>query len=267
MSPTASIAASILVLAIFAVACGTDQNHASQLEIRPFPHALDEDVSGELISGEEAAEFALRALAQSEGISYDEAVWQYGWHHDFRPMLAYIKQNYADALVIAGFRDDRSAMVGFSNAVPPDVQAMLDQFSQTHDIKVLVETYPNFSKEDLSEAIPRIHYALFCVEGVTDATTGARGVVIRSEVESSLDAPSIDDLKRIAQNALESGPHEHMIVTVAERPENHGSQSYPDLPDDVRERVCSEYADTLSASQLQVVPHPKDYPTPPLLLK
>ena len=247
MSPTASIAASILLLTIFTVACGTAQNNPSQLEVRRFPHAMDEDLSGEVTSGEEAAEFALRTLAQSEGISYDEALWKYGWHHDFRLVLAYIKQNHADAFVIAGFRDDRSAMIGFSDAVPPDVQAMLDEFSQTHDVKILVETYPNFSKEDLSEAIPRVHYALFCTEGVIAATTGARGVVIQSTVELSPDAPSFDDLKRIAQNALESGPHHSMTVAVEERPRDHDPAGYPEPSEDVRREACSDYADSLSS--------------------
>ena len=91
---------------------------------------------------------------------------------------------------------------------------ILEEFSEAHEVEFVVNTQAGYNVTDLSEAIPRVHYALFVYWGVTDAGTSADGEIIGSTVALSSDAPSAEDLTRIAQDALESGAHQGLAVSV-----------------------------------------------------
>ena len=192
----------------------------------------------------EAEEADLRAIARREGISYEEAVRRYGWQDDLGRVLARISQDYPDDYASSALRDDRSAVVRFLGGVPQEAQALLDEFSEAHYVKIVVETGSGYSERDVEGAIPRVHYALFCAEGVENARTAPDEGVIKSTVQLSVDAPGslIDDLRQIAQAALESGAHQGMSVVVKEWPKWRGSMGgYPERdPDDPKGRVCDD---------------------------
>ena len=191
-----------------------------------------------------AEEADLRAVAQQKGISYEEAVRRYGWQNDLGRVLTRIRQDYPEDYASSVFRDDRSAMVIFSGGVPPEARALLDEFSEAHRVKIVVETGSGFNGRDLEEAIPRVHYALFCTEGVENASTDADKGVIKSTVKLSVDAPDslMEKLRHIARAALESGAHQGMSVVVKEWPRWKGSMGgYPEPdPDDPKGRVCDD---------------------------
>ena len=136
------------------------------------------------------------------------------------------------------------AVVRFLGGVPQEAQALLDEFSEAHYVKIVVETGSGYSERDVEGAIPRVHYALFCAEGVENARTAPDEGVIKSTVQLSVDAPGslIDDLRQIAQAALESGAHQGMSVVVKEWPKWRGSMGgYPERdPDDPKGRVCDD---------------------------
>ena len=113
----------------------------------------------------EAEEADLRAVAQQEGILYDEAVWRFGWQDDLGRVLARISRDYPDDYASSAIRDDRSAVVRFLGSVPPDAQVLLDEFSEAHEVKIEVETGSGYNGRDVEGAIPRVHDALFCAEG------------------------------------------------------------------------------------------------------
>ena len=191
----------------------------------------------------EAEEADLRAVAQQKGISYDEAVWRFGWQDDLGRVLARISRDYPDDYTSSALRDDRSAVVRFLGGVPPEVQTLLDEFSEAYEVKIVVETGSGYNERDLSEAISRVHYALFCAEGVENASTGADKGVIKSTVQLSVDAPDslMDNLRLIAQAALESGAHQDMSVVVEEWPRWRGSMGHPEPdPDDPKGRACDD---------------------------
>ena len=224
---------SILALSLlsFGSACGETG------DIRSRPHAGASVVS-------EAEEADLRAVAQREGISYEEAVWRFGWRDDLGRVIARISQDYPDDYASSAFGDDRSAVVRFLGGVPEQAQTLLDEFSEAYDVKIVVETGSGYNERDLSEAVPRVHYALFCTEGVDNARTSPDEGVIKSTVQLSDDAPEslMDDLRQIAQAALESGAHQGMSVEVREWPRWRGSMGgYPEPdPDDPKGRVCDD---------------------------
>ena len=202
---------------------------------------MEEDQE-EVMTEEEALEADLREWAKAEGISYEEALWRYEWRDAFRPVLKGIRENYPKDFSWFRFsRDSRAAVIGFHGEVPPDVQVILDEFSEAHEVEFVVNTQAGYNETDLSEAIPRVHYALFCTEGVTDAGTNADGEIIGSTVALSSDAPSVDDLTRIAQDALESGAHEGLAVSVEVWPSERGPMGYPTPDANLREKACAEY--------------------------
>ena len=223
----------ILALALlsFGTACGEAGDIRSRL------HAGPPVVS-------EAEEADLRAVAQREGISYEEAVWRFGWQDDLGRVIARISQDYPDDYASSAFRDDRSAVVRFLGGVPEEAQTLLDEFSEAYDVKIVVETGSGYNERDLSEAVPRVHYALFCTEGVDNASTAPDEGVIKSTVQLSDDAPDslMDDLRQIALAALESGAHQGMSVVVREWPRWRGSMGgYPEPdPDNPKGNVCDE---------------------------
>ena len=192
----------------------------------------------------ESEEADLRAVAQQKGISYEEAIWRFGWQDDLGRVLARIRQDYPDDYTSSVLRNDRSAVVRFLGDVPPEAQALLEEFSKAYEVKIVVETGSGYSERDLSNAIPRVHYALFCAEGVERAGTGADKGVIESTVQLSAHAPDslMDDLRHIAQVALESGAHQGIRVVVKEWPRWRGSMGgYPEPdPDDPKGRVCDD---------------------------
>ena len=224
---------SILVLALlpFGSACGEAGDIGSRL------HAGASVVS-------EAEEADLRAVALREGISYEEAVWRFGWQDDLGRVLARISQDYPNDYTSSAFRDDRSAVVRFLGGVPRKAQALLDEFSEAYDVKIVVETGSGYNQKALEEAVPRVHYALFCAEGVDNARTAPDEGVIRLTVQLSVDAPDslMDDLRHIAQAALKSGAHQGMSVVVREWPRWRGSMGgYPEPdPDDPKGSVCDD---------------------------
>ena len=152
-----------------------------------------------------AEEADLRAVAQQKGISYEEAVRRYGWQNDLGRVLTRMSQDYPEDYASSAFRDDRSAVVRFSGGVPPEARALLDEFSEAHEVKIIVETGSGYNESDLSEAVPRVHYALFCAEGVESARTAPDEGVIKSTVKLSVDAPDslMDELRHIASSLSE----------------------------------------------------------------
>ena len=224
---------SVLALALlsFGSACGEAGDVGSRLP-------ADASVATE------AEEADLRAVAQQEGISYEEAVWRFSWQDNLGRVLARISQDYPDDYASSAFRDDRSAVVRFLGGVPPEAQVLLDEFSEAHEVKIEVETGSGYDERDLEEAIPRVHYALFCTEGVDNARTAPDEGVIKSTVQLSVDAPDslMDDLRHIAQAALKSGAHQGMSVVIREWPRWRGSMGgYPEPdPDDPKGSVCDD---------------------------
>ena len=194
--------------------------------------------------GTEAEESDLRAVARQEGISYEEAVRRYGWQDDFGRVLARMSQDYPDDYASSAFRDDRSIVVRFLGGVPQEARALLDEFSEAYEVKVVVESGAGYNERDLEEAIRRIHFALFCTEGVENARTSPTEGVIESTAELSADASDslMDELRHIARAALKSGAHQGMTVVVGEWPRWRGSMGgYPEPdPDDPKGRVCDD---------------------------
>ena len=192
----------------------------------------------------EAEEADLRAVAQQEGISYEEAVWRFGWQDDLGRVLARISQDYPDDYASSTMKDDRSAVVRFLGVVPQEVQALLDRFSEAYEVKIVVETGSGYSQKALEEAIPRVHYALYCNEGVDDAGTSADEGAIKSTVQLAIDADDslMDELRHIAQTALESGAHGGLSVVVQEWPRSRGLLNPERDPDRPKGKVCDDYA-------------------------
>lgn len=252
-----SLAAVAVVVVSLLVACGTDED-ANVVVIEPANKSSEEAADSvalsksyvksddflngmEVMTHEGAQETEFQSIAEYFGISYEEAVWIYGWHDDFGSLRRSIRRGYPEEFSWFRFdRDRRAGVFGFHGDIPPDVQVMLQSFSDAHQVEFVVKNWSGFREEDMEEAIPRVHYALFCTEGISDGTTGGDGEIVRSTMARSADSPSIDILVRIAQEALESGPHEGIAVSVEELPEDV-PEGYPPPDPDLREKVCAEY--------------------------
>ena len=183
----------------------------------------------------------LDAMAEQE-VSEEEALWRLRWREGLEQVVEKLQQDYPDDYSRAGDVQGRYAVVGFRTRVPPGVQALLEEFSDSYHVAVRVEIDDGYSAPDLERAITRVHYALYCDQYAQDAFTDSDEGAIRSRVLPSLDSPhSIADFERQAQEVLTYGPHEGLSVVVEEWPRSEAS---PDPAE--RERLCDEYRESQS---------------------
>ena len=102
---------------------------------------------------------------------------------------------------------------------------MLD-FGLSHGIEIEIRDNLGFNERELSEAIPRVYYALTEAPSVAGAWTGLGSgeggqIVVVVELQPGVPVSHYVELQALAESALRSGPHGGMSVKVEEWTAEH----------------------------------------------
>lgn len=187
----------------------------------------------------------LATIAEQE-VSEEEALWRLRWREGLTQVEEKLQHDYPDDYSSAGDVQGRYVVVRFRTGVPSGAQALLEEFSKSHNVAVRIEVDDGFSTVDMEGAIRRVHYALYCNQYVEDALTDSEEGVIRSRVLTSVESPnSIVEFERLAQEVLRYGPHRGLSVVVLEWPRGEASTDPAE-----RERHCDEYIESRSLREL-----------------
>ncbi len=101
----------------------------------------------------------LAQVAESEGITIDEAIERYAWNQPFAVLVDKIRQSYPDEFAGSAIEagDGYSAWVGFRDTAPVGALDLLAGFSRPIEVR----EGRSFTEAELEEATVRAHYALW----------------------------------------------------------------------------------------------------------
>ena len=149
----------------------------------------------------------LQFIAQQKGISLQTAIERYGWHDNFSLAVAQIEEAVPTAFAGAEIVDDSSAWIAFNADAPQAARDIIDTFRSSHrGVSVEVRKNAGITQEELTEAIPIVHYAIYGAPEVRDAVTSFESetghITTTVVLESGVPESAIEDLKAVAEAKL-----------------------------------------------------------------
>ena len=116
---------------------GNEAADAAQHQLQSDPGATseqdshkDDEPSDEPTRPRTTLRDKLEAMAKQE-VSEEEALWRLRWQEGLEQVVQRLESDYPDDYSRAGDIQGRYAVVGFRTRVPPRVQALLDEFSDS----------------------------------------------------------------------------------------------------------------------------------------
>jgi hypothetical protein len=145
----------------------------------------------------------LATLAESMGMTVDEAVASYGWRSAFAKVADDLRHEYPASFAEAAARDG-GARISFTGDAPADVAARIA--AARLPVPVRIRDRMGWNETEIVEAAQRVHYAV-AEQNVYIATDpGAETGEIRVTAGPK-DGTSVDELRaRIREAATSDGP-------------------------------------------------------------
>lgn len=114
----------------------------------------------------------LQGVAETMGLTLEEAIARYGWQEAFSSMLSEAKAAAPESFAGAEIVDGANAWVAFIGEPPAEARAAIHGFvkDNTH-VNVEVRTDARVSEADRAGAVEAAHYAVLGHPAVVDATT------------------------------------------------------------------------------------------------
>ena len=150
----------------------------------------------------------MRTIADTEGISHQAAVDNYGWHNDFARMVSDVRSESPDDFSAGGISGDSAAWVAFTGTVPPGAPEHVGRFLERHpSISVESLTDVGFTEAESSAALKAAHYTVMDSPDVTDAGSSFDFQTRRIEITANVgtDSPPaslMTGLRRDAEAAV-----------------------------------------------------------------
>ena len=168
---------------------------------------------GQGIPISDAALQDLRSVANTEGISIQAAVDQYGWHHPFSLAVADISAAAADDFSGAAITGSAQAWIAFADdTVPEAATNALTEFRKDYpNITIEFHTGTSFTDREISAALRAAYFKVYNSTEVQDAiasfNSGTRQIEIVANVGTdSPDPATMEELVRKAKEGVsESG--------------------------------------------------------------
>ena len=170
---------------------------------------------------EELEEADLRFYARQQGMSYDEMLWEIGWHDDFdRQVVARIEREHPGAYVQMAYGtmrgNKRSARIGFYGDINEGIQQILDEYSEANEVVIETRSNLGFYGRDMEQAVSLVYNFLMDSEGVAGGFGGSDWdrVSITVELESGIPESRVDELREEAQRLIYENFGEDTGITV-----------------------------------------------------
>ena len=114
---------------------------------------------------------------------------------------------------------DSNAWIAFNADAPQAARDIIDTFRSSHrGVSVEVRKNEGITQEELTEAIPIVHYAIYGAPEVRDAVTSFESetghITTTVVLESGASDSVVEDLKAVAEAKLIEGTREDILDSV-----------------------------------------------------
>ena len=147
-------------------------------------------------------------MADTKGITLDEAIARYAWQDDFSMMVTAIEDDDPDSVVDVAITGGSSAYIELSGSISGSAQDAIDKFKSDYphvEISVKTGQDPGFTKREAEEAVIGAHYAVMAEDGVQDGVTyydnDANEIVVTVQMAN----PPSDEKLSALEKAAERG--------------------------------------------------------------
>ena len=153
----------------------------------------------------------LQFMANTKGITLDEAIARYAWGDDFSRMVTAIEEDDPDSVVDAAITGGSSAWIKFSGSISGNARNAIDDFkSENPHVTVSLQTGkdPGFTRREADEAVVGAHFAVMAEDGVQDSVTYYDSDTIEIVVTVQMATPPSGEKLSSLEKAAERGAAE-----------------------------------------------------------
>ena len=170
------------------------------------------------------------SIADTEGISVQAAVDQYGWHNPFSLAVADIRVVAADDFSGAAITGSEQAWIGFANdTVPEAATNALAEFRNDYpNITIDFYTGTSFTNREISAALRAAYFKVYNSTEVQDATASFNSATRQIEIVANVgtDSPDPATMEELVRKAKEGvsesgGPALLDVIGVTVQGVNH----------------------------------------------
>lgn len=138
----------------------------------------------------------MKAIAETEEISYQATVESYGWHNNFASAVPDLKADFPNDFSAAGASSGDAEWMAFAGAVPSEATGQLTDFLESYPsvvVKFLTDT--GFTELESGDALRAAHFAVLGLSRVAHASSSfdfkSRRIDITANVGTDSSAGSL----------------------------------------------------------------------------
>ena len=151
----------------------------------------------------------LQFMANTKGITLDEAIARYAWRDDFSMMVSAIEDDDPDSVVDAASTSGSSARIKFSGSISGNARNAIDKFkSENPGVAISVQTGLGLTGREVEEAVVGAHFAVMAEDGVQDSVTYYDGDANEIVVTIQMANPPSDEKLSSLEKTAERGAAE-----------------------------------------------------------
>ena len=150
-------------------------------------------------------------MADTKGITLDEAIARYVWRDDFSAMVTAIRDDDPDSVVDAAITSGSTAYIEVSGSISGSAQDAIDKFKSDYphvEIRVKTGQGQGFTRREVEEAVIGAHFAVLAEDGVQDSVTYYDSDANEIVVIVQMATPPSDEKQSSLEKAAERGATE-----------------------------------------------------------
>lgn len=177
------------------------------------------DNNGNALSDEKLRD--MRDIAETEGVSYQAAVNNYGWHNDFAHTVSDIRTDSPGHFTAGGISGDTAAWIAFKGKVPSVASEHVGIFLEKYpNVRIEFLTNVGFTEAESKAALTAAHYAVMNSTDVTGVGSSFDFETRRIDITANVGtddppAPLIPGLKQDAEAAVTEATHAGMLDLIS----------------------------------------------------
>ena len=148
----------------------------------------------------------LQFMANTKGITLDEAIARYAWGDDFSAMVTAIEDDDPDSVVDAAITGGSSARIKFSGSISGNARNAIDKFkSENPAVELSLQTGrgQGLTGREVEEAVVGAHFAVMEEDGVQDSVTyydsDANEIVVTVQMATPPSGEKLSSLEKAAE--------------------------------------------------------------------
>ena len=148
----------------------------------------------------------LQFMADTKGITLDEAIARYAWRDDFSAIATAIRDDDPDSVVDAAITSGSTAYIEVSGSISSSAQDAIDNFKSDYphvEIRVKTGQGQGFARWEVEEAIIGAHFAVLAEDGVQDSVTyydrDANKIVVTVQMANPPSDEKLSSLEKTAE--------------------------------------------------------------------